>query len=972
MNMFKRIVEIKKNPNRVIATIRRWKDKIKILILSNMVLAVAFLKNIVAADEKNIEYISCPQSKSASRITVNCMGYVEEVCDYSEYQTCLNSISGLLKKADLSLISMQYTDKESSEDTKGFFEKYGIYSTALRGEYLNAKIFEYSQGKIATIYYDRTKAEAKKTRIRIELARYILSLRKKGVDYIILYVQNRSKGQMYEREMNLYRFLSRIGIDYIVGVTPNLRNSGTTYYANRRISKAIYSIGTFLSSNRKYSNKRIVIRLKFKQVNGKLVMYEETYFPYYRHRNKGFISLLMNNPQIISEEKRKNLLSEVEQEMHRIRPANRVLTVEKMMHLMGERMPEKYKYLSDFSIGKVCARSFEVAAGDVFFYRQPFNDVNDIDPVDPKRRLRLAKLCDKKGALLIISFQDNLPVKCPYIVTENPMEGHIDVCSYLKKQFDVKTIGITGSVGKTSTKDMLNEVIKMKYRTLKSERNNNVQVKIGLSIQKLTSSCEVYIQEIGGGRPGGASRHSRMINPHATVITNIGDAHIGNYGSKEKLMEGKLGITEGMTSDGVLYLNGDDELLVKAKPDCKTVYYAVHNKKADYYVENIREGLQCTTFYIVHNGQRTKVKLNVLGEHNVLNAVCCFAMGKQFDILEKDIVEGLSHFKPTGIRQNIVQTCGRKLLLDCYNASSASMKSSLDILSKIKIEKGKKRIAVIGDVTGMGELSEDIHKEMAEILLQNPPDRFIFYGDKVKHTYDIVSNAGIASKFIPLNDRTSLNNLMEHWIEEGDAAAFKGSSRVLLEYSVDMVYGTRCTDQRFLDENEYKRIKKNDLSYNLFKDYGTLVKGPKNYREVVINSKIGKIPIVNIGHAFQYSQVKSVVIPDTVRHIGSKAFLECKKLDEIKMSRNVKFIGSAAFKNCNLLKSIELPEGVLQIGNEAFCGCKNLHEIIIPSTVAQIGKNAFDDCDGIKILCKEGSLAEKSLKKAKISYNVFS
>ena len=177
---------------------------------------------------------------------------------------------------------------------------------------------------------------------------------------------------------------------------------------------------------------------------------------------------------------------------------------------------------------------------------------------------------------------------------------------------------------------------------------------------------------------------------------------------------------------------------------------------------------------------------------------------------------------------------------------------------------------------------------------------------------------------------------------------------------------------KILDENEYKRIKKNDLSYNLFKEYGTLVKGPKNYREVVINSKIGKIPIVNIGHAFQYSQVKSVVIPDTVRHIGSKAFLECKKLDEIKMSRNVKFIGSAAFKNCNLLKSIELPEGILQIGNEAFCGCKNLHEIIIPSTVAQIGKNAFDDCDGIKILCKEGSLAEKSLKKAKISYNVFS
>ncbi|MDE6413231.1 MAG: leucine-rich repeat protein, partial [Eubacterium sp.] len=479
------------------------------------------------------------------------------------------------------------------------------------------------------------------------------------------------------------------------------------------------------------------------------------------------------------------------------------------------------------------------------------------------------------------------------------------------------------------------------------------------------SNCEVFIQELGGGRPGGASRHSRMILPEITVLTNIGDAHIGNFGSREKLMENKLGISEGMTDNGVMLLNADDPLLSKATPNCKTITYAKDNKAADYYAENIEELHHQTIFDVVHNGRRTKVLLNVLGAHNILNAVCCFAIGEYLGISAEDIAEGFANFKTSGIRQNLNNVCGVHLYMDCYNASSESMKSSMEVLSKIKASKDAKRIAIIGDITGMGDLAVDVHKDIAATIMNNPADHMIFFGSNIEETYNIISKHGYSCFYT--SKRKKLNEHLSEIVKPGDVIMAKGSSKVLLEQTIDTVFGTRFTDERLIDEVEYRRVRTGRISYNVFENYATAVKSSIKLKNINIKKSIAGITVSNISYGIGHRKLQSVHLPDTIRHISARTFMNCTDLKFIKMSKGIKFISDSAFENCISLKHIQLYDGLLHIGNNAFAGCTELKKLYIPPTVVQIEENAFDNCPDLTIYCKEGSYADSYLMSNNIA-----
>ena len=908
-----------------------------------------------------------PIRNAREGLVINCMGNVD-LSNPGQYENDLASLRELLENADLSLAHTNGAAHEENGEVLQLLQRSGV--TLLAGDrMINARILHTEFGRIGIMTYERYYKAARTSHIKLELMRCLLALKKKQADYIIVYVGNRMRrGKIGPREARLYRLLSHMGADYIIGVTPNRRSAGTTYRKQGGgIGRSVYSLGSFLSGNGRNSPRRVILRLKLRNINGKLQLFFETYFPYYRTEEAGFVSLLREDERLSGDVARAALAG-TEQEMRRIRPANRAFTVGEMMELLHASLPEECRYLSEFSVGKVCARSFEVMPGDVFFFREPFQDPNDLEPVNPRRRLRIARKAAKKGTLLLVSFQKP-PFACRYVQMENVMEAHIKVCAFLRSQFRMRTIGITGSIGKTSTKDMLAEVMRMRYRTVKSERNSNVQVKIGMNLQKRDSSCDIFIQEIGGGRPGGASRHARMVLPDVTVVTNIGDAHIGNFGCREKLMENKLQITEGMTEQGVLYLNGDDPLLVTARPGCKTVFYAVHNKQADYYVEDLAEEGFSTVFSIVHHGRKVQVRLNVLGEYNVLNAVCCYAIGKQFDIPEEDILLGLTHFRPSGIRQNLVEVCGRSFFMDCYNASSESVKSSMEVLTKIAIEPGKKRIAVLGDITGMGELTEEIHRDIGHTLLHYPVDRIVLFGDSVRYTQQVLQENGVDC--LHVNTRQELNHTLERLIDVGDVAMFKGSSKMLLEQSVDMVYGTRMTDQRLLDEAEFRQVRKGSVTYNLFGTYATAVAYSARRsrgRQAHVAAKVGSIPVVNIGPAFTKRNVVKVQLPATIRHIGSRAFFGCRYLEQVQLPPSLKYIGRSAFRNCRSLRRIDLPQGLLHIDAKAFWGCSGLTEITIPDSVVQIGPDAFKNCEGVTIWCSQGSYAQRYLEEEQIPY----
>lgn len=951
--------------NRIVSRIAKLYQR---SILKIKILALQFLASILnLMDAKSVAPIfgeALKSSHDGKTITLGCVGCVDMTCP-EDYPRDLSCVAQALESVDGTFAMAINHDAPGRAVVEGMLRNHRI-TPMLPEKLISTRLYGSPMGTIAVITYDRTKPAASSNWDTLKLMRHILIAKKHQAAFIVLYTNN-PKGSLPDSSggSRLNKLLAHMGADYVIGVTPDRLDSGTTYRrSNGTTARTILSLGSFLTSPAEATAKRVFLRLKLTKVDGKVLLAEETYYPYYYDPAKGFVSLLDGCSGDLATDLIIKYRSALEDEMFRIRPLDRLLTVRQIMELSGAVLPDHLQYMQDFSVGKICARTFEVKPGDVFFFREPFADPNDLVPVSEKHRKNIARTAARRGAMLVITYRD-LPFPCNQVKAPNVTEGHIAVCALLRKQFAMKTIGVTGSVGKTSTKDMMTEVLRMQYHTVKSERNANVQVKIAENLQKLNCSCEVFIQEIGGGRPGGASRHSRMVLPQVCVITNIGDAHIGNFGSKEKLMANKLGIIEGMDPDGVLYLNGDDPLLATAKPECKVVYYAVHNKNADYYVENMQQQGVRTYFDIVHKGVRTPVMLNVLGEYNVLNAVCSFAIGQQFGIPEDKIAEGLSCFQTTGIRQNLMEVCGRKLFMDCYNASSDSVHSALEALTHIPIEEGKKRIAVIGDITGAGSLAAQIHNQVGHTVSQYDLDQVIFYGQDVKYAYEILRQTH--KNVYHFTKREDLNAMLQQCVDVGDVVMFKGSSKMLLEYSVDTVYGTRLTDQRLVDEREYKYTRRGSIVYDLFADHATAaVYAPlrTGERRVQVASHVGSIEVVNMGRALQAQNVVEVVLPDSIRHISAEAFMDCTQLTVINMPRGLKYIGNGAFKHCKNLREIKLPEHVLHIGKEAFSGCHNLRHISIGSEVVQIGADAFAGCENCRFICPKGSYAEQYLRDA--------
>lgn len=809
-------------------------------LIDSVLIIVAYLYSFFSGDKKKSIPVLKLKTKSERDLVINCLGCTDLRSDTESFGKDLRSIRTFLTDADISFTSSRF-GKHSTQAYSAIsklLNAYHITDVAYANKLIKSRIYQTEVGNVAVCACMMHYASASKHHRRLELVQEYYLLKQMGADYVIMYLDSKQQKTTTEKNKQLCDLLLKAGVDYVVNVKPGMIDSGVTFrQRNGSVSRAVYSVGTFLSDRNSFPEDRAVIRIKLRRINGKLQAFEEAYYPLRYSKENGFKNLI--DAKAVLDEADIATLAKIENSMPRLRRVDRILTVKTIMELIGAGMSKDILHLQDFSVGKVRARSFEVMPGDIFFHREPFADPNDLKPLTRTQRLRIAKTSVKKGALLLVTFE-KLPFNCPSVMCNDIKEAHIAVCAYLRRQFDMTTIGITGSIGKTSTKDMLAEVMKMQYRTVKSEQNTNVQVKIGENLQKINSACEIYIQEMGGGRPGGASRHARMVLPEVTVVTNIGDAHLGNfYGDKEALMHNKLGIIEGMPENGVVYLNGDDPLLVNAQPACKKVLFAVHNHNADYYAEDIETKGNQTVFKIVHDGHKVTARLNVPGEHNVLNAVCAFAIGKQFDIPEETIVKGISNFKTQGIRQNIVQACGMKLFLDCFNASSGSVESSIKTLTKIKIPKHGKRIALVGDITGLGELSESTHKEIAVLLIDNPADIFIFYGKDIRYTYEIIKAQGLTAHYV--SSKEALCQLLTVTAKPGDVIMAKGSSKMELEYAFDCAFGTRFFDGVLIEENAYYRAEIGGVIYNLFRTHATAVKPHQGEKNIRIRSQIGAV-----------------------------------------------------------------------------------------------------------------------------------
>ena len=883
-------------------------------------------------------------------------------CEYTDY---ISDLSGILKSDDISL-RIAFADENNYDENilSHFRENMNLFTLSVNRNFL----INCGDMKLAFIGTSIPReGNMEDVSIDERILKNIAYAKNTEVDFLVVYVlrESCSNDSISAYEQKFIRKLAELECDLIVGSnSENISIRKNVKRTDGRYTDLIGSMGALFSIDKEHSE-AIAVRIKFvkNRIDQEYII-NKGYIPLFNSIEKDKINGVIRIDYHNSEHKRNvnimNALTYIEERTGKLRDIRNILTIKDICDILNIGVPEKYQYLSNISVSRICARSFEVNSGDVFFFMEQFNDKNDGEPEPLERRYKVVEKAVRRGARFVFSYVD-LDDDIPHVKLKNSRESHIKVCTALRQLYDLKTIGITGSVGKTSTKDMLYNVLSQKYIVGKNLRNSNVQVNIGQHVQNFRGNYDFFIQEIGGGRPGGASRHSRMILPEATIITNIGHAHIGNYGSQEKLMESKLEIIDGMNENGKLYLNADDEMLRKAKPAADTVFYGIDNKNADYYAEDISEEDGKTYFTVVNGDERIPAVLNVLGRYNVLNAVCCFAIGKQFGLSNEEIVDGIANFRTSGVRQNLINIAGYVLFVDCFNASPKSIDSSLSVLDKIQTN-GRK-IAVIGDVTGMGDLSHEIHEEIGKIIKSHCMDQVVCYGEESKTAYKEIRGSSVQA--ISITEPEELEAYLNKNAEPGDVVLFKGSSKMCLAERIDSLFGTMFSDQEHIDTVKYKKLKLNKIRYNLYPGYATVTRGSKRSSHLKIERKISDRRVCNIADSAFYGNdyLTKIKIPQGIRHIGEDSFSGCQSLKTLKLPDSVKFIGVGAFENCDALERVSLGKNIMHISKNAFKGCKSLKRVNIPSSVTMIEEDAFSECDNITLICREGSYCESYCKK---------
>jgi len=816
--------------------------------------------------------------------------------------------------------------------------------TAVKGSFYNVanlddtvvKMHSYNVGIALFDLSDQKESEYSAFLIAKKLHR----LKRSHADFTIAYVVD-SAGRNGKLDY-IKKKIGLSGFDVVIGAEEKIKgkqNFRTNTFGETRIC---YSLGSFLQRDKTEISAKagVAYRLKLHKEGKKTLVEKEGYTPL---RVKASNTLVES---VKIAEKGTKAYLRIEKRMKGFRNWDDLIYMHDVLDVIGCSLPQKYSYLKDFAVNQICARTYELAPGNIFIFRQAIIDKNDKKVESEFWRNRLVIRAFTRKSMFIFSYKKLLPF-VPHMIIEDPMEAHIKLTAwYREKYVPAKYIGITGSIGKTSTKDMLYYVLKEKYKTERSKRNNNVQVKIALGMMNIASDCEVFVQEIGGGRKFGASRHSRMILPDATIVTNIGTAHLGNYESQLELMEHKLMITDGMREDGVLFLNGDDPLLWTAKPGAKTVFFAIHNHDADYYADNIYEDDGITYFDIVHGAHIVHAKVNVLGEYNVLNAICAYAVAKHFGMNDEEITRGLLGFKTTGIRQNLISVGGYRFFVDCYNASLASVGSSLSVLRKLKPQEGGKRIAVVGDVTGVGEFQEEIDKEIAKIINEySDIDCVVCFGARASYIRQFIKREGKETLYIESAD--DFKRWMTEVVRPQDVVMLKGSSKLKMDEKLDDYFGLNLSDQRYIDSSHYVLHRQDEVAYRIFADYVSVSKyhgleDVVQIEEQMMGKRVKKIT----ERAFVNNEyIKEIHLGKNILHIGLRAFANCTNLEKVVFQGNVKYIDEGAFENCRSLSEVTLDESVIHIGKNAFKNCKNLKVVYVPQNIGFIDDTAFSGCN---------------------------
>jgi UDP-N-acetylmuramoyl-tripeptide--D-alanyl-D-alanine ligase len=426
----------------------------------------------------------------------------------------------------------------------------------------------------------------------------------------------------------------------------------------------------------------------------------------------------------------------------------------------------------------ICINSKEIKEGDLFI---PIIG----EKVDAHRFIESAL---EKGAATLTSQHNGVVVaEKPYIRVDNTVDALQRIGAAIRSRFTIPVIAVTGSVGKTTTREMITRALSASRKTFHTDKNFNSQIGVPITLSKMSSRDEIAVLELGISEEGQMDILSQMVKPDMAVVTTIGVAHIEFMKTQENIRKEKLSIVHFMKEGGTLFLNGDDRLLRDAVTTegltCRTLFYGTEDW-CDYYAKDIVYHDSYTTFTCVHGTQEVAVLLNTLGKHNVGNCVAALAVANENGISMAAAAMEFAGFE--GQRQRILQLENKFTLIDdTYNASPDSMKASINVLCDIPC-KGR-RVAVLGDMFELGENEVKYHRDIGEFLVDKPLDEVVVLGELSQNIKQVIEKSDSRIKVYTFSDNEEASIYLMATLKPEDVVLVKASNGMNLKEIVNIL-----------------------------------------------------------------------------------------------------------------------------------------------------------------------------------------
>ena len=382
-----------------------------------------------------------------------------------------------------------------------------------------------------------------------------------------------------------------------------------------------------------------------------------------------------------------------------------------------------------------------------------------------------------QGGATLTEQHDKKEDSHPWIRVEHTVEAMQKITAWYRSQMSFPIIAVTGSVGKTTTREMITKALEAGFHVFHTEGNYNSQTGVPLTIARMTGDEEVAVLEAGMSQFGEMERLETMIRPNVAVFTNIGVAHIENLGTQENICKEKMQLAKHINETGAVILNGDDAVLMDYKKQLKgTVITYGTGEFCDYRASDIRMEDGKTKFTCTREGETFPIILDVLGVHNVRNALAAFAVCEWLGLSMEKIRHQFESFQ--GTRQRVHRLENYTVIDDAYNASPDSMKASLRVLAEMPCE--RKKIAVLADMLELGEQTVEYHEEVGTFLGKQAIDELYTFGTLAEKLLEAAKEERETLVGRSFETREELIEFLKNHLQKGDCVLIKGSNGMRL------------------------------------------------------------------------------------------------------------------------------------------------------------------------------------------------